>query len=184
MFDTLRNGLARKAQSGLRFILFRHFARDEKGATAVEFSMVALPFLGMIFAIVETAMVFFAGQTLETALANAGRKIMTGQAESWDQATFKQEVCKSIFGLFDCDRIQVNVKAYSSFGAATMDRPVDGSGNIVTAFEAGGPGDIIIARLMYDWPIQIPVIGLSDGDRPNSSRLLIATAAFRNEPYK
>src|SRR5437016_13647790 len=80
------------------------FARREDGAAAVEFAMVAAPFLALMFAIMETALVFFASQTLETAVADSARLIMTGQAQSqsFSQAQFKTSVCAKIGGLFDC----------------------------------------------------------------------------------
>ena len=183
MFGTLRKRVARAPRNRKPGIL-RRFTRQEKGSAAVEFGLVALPFLGLMFAIMETALVFFAGQTLETAVGESARKVMTGQAESWTPAKFKEEVCSHIYGLFDCDRIQVNVKSYPSFSAADMERPIDENGNIVSAFQPGGPGDVVIARLLYDWPVIIPMFGLSSSDRPANTRLLIATAAFRNEPYK
>ena len=50
-----------------RLPLVRRFVRQEDGVAAVEFALVAAPFLALIFAILETALVFFAGQALETA---------------------------------------------------------------------------------------------------------------------
>lgn len=38
------------------------FVRQQDGAAAVEFALVALPFLALTFAILETALVFFAGR--------------------------------------------------------------------------------------------------------------------------
>jgi Flp pilus assembly protein TadG len=181
MFDVLRSCLLRAARSSKLNVLCR-FARHDKGATAVEFSMVAIPFLGMMFAIAETGLVFFAGQALETAAADSARKILTGQADGWSPDKFKEEVCSHVFGLFDCNKIQINVKAYPSFGAADMKTPVDANGNIVSEFNAGQPGDVVIARLIYEWPVYIP--GLNLDDRPGGKRLLMATVAFRNEPYK
>lgn len=58
----------------------RRFARAEDAAAAVEFALVAAP-LALIFAILETALVFFAGQTPEAAASNSARLIMTGQAQ-------------------------------------------------------------------------------------------------------
>ncbi len=82
----------------------RRLARKQDGAAAVEFGMVAAPFLLLVFAIMETAFVFFAGQTLETAVADSSRLIMTGQAQQqgFNQAAFKNAVCARIYGLFDC----------------------------------------------------------------------------------
>ena len=72
--------------------VLRRFARRQDGAAAIEFAMVAAPFLAMVFAIMETAIVFFAGQALETAAADSARLIMTGQAQTqgFDQAKFKE----------------------------------------------------------------------------------------------
>ena len=63
-----------------------------------------------------------------------------------------------------------------------MRAPIDGSGNITDEFNSGGPGDVVIARLIYEWPIHIPLLQLDD--RPDSKRMLMATVAFRNEPYR
>ena len=65
--------------------------RQQDGAAAIEFGLVAAPFLALVFAIMETAIVFFAGQALETAAADSARLIMTGQAQTqgFDQAKFK-----------------------------------------------------------------------------------------------
>src|SRR6185437_3168694 len=53
--------------------IFKRFARNQDASAAIEFGFVALPFLALLFAILETALVFFANQTLEAAVANAGR---------------------------------------------------------------------------------------------------------------
>jgi len=89
----------------------RRFARHEKGATAVEFGMVALPFLALTFAILETALVFFADQTLEAAVSDSARLILTGQAQtaSYSQADFKTQVCNRLYGMFDCTKLTVYV---------------------------------------------------------------------------
>ena len=60
----------------------RRLGRQQDGSAAVEFGLVAAPFLALVFAIMETAIVFFAGQALETAVADSARLIMTGQAQT------------------------------------------------------------------------------------------------------
>ena len=106
--------------AGLRWMipasLVRRFVRQQDGAAAIEFAFVALPFLALTFAILETALVFFAGQTLEAAAAESGRLIMTGQAQTqhFDKAAFKQAVCDNIGGLFDCkNNIYVDVRTFT-----------------------------------------------------------------------
>ena len=48
-----------------RHSLLGRFRRDEQGAMAVEFSLVAVPFLALMFASVEGAMVFWTNQVLD-----------------------------------------------------------------------------------------------------------------------
>ena len=49
----------------------RRFRRNRRGSAAVEFALVAPVFFALLFAIIETAMVFFAGQVLETGVKGA-----------------------------------------------------------------------------------------------------------------
>jgi len=167
----------------------RRFARHQKGAAAVEFALVALPFLALTFAILETALVFFAGQTLEFAVADAGRLIMTGQAQNggFTQADFKNAVCNDLAGgMFDCTNgVYINVTTYSSFGAVNTAPPVS-NGVLNTAnmgYSPGGPGCIVAVQLFYQWPIYVSLLGDNLANLNGNYRLLVATAVFRNEPY-
>jgi Flp pilus assembly protein TadG len=165
------------------------FARTQDGAAAVEFGLVAAPFLALLFAIIETALVFFAGQTLEFVVAQTGRLIMTGQADaaSFDQAAFKTAVCSRVVALFDCaNKLYVNVQTYSSFSAATTTPPYD-NGQLDTTkmtYQAGNPGDVVVVQLYYQWPIYVPMFSTSLANQAGNKRLLVATSVFRNEPYK
>lgn len=164
----------------------RRFLRDKSGAV-VEFALVATPFFALMFAIIETAMVFFAGQVLETAAQDSARMIMTGQAQgsSWSANQFKQQVCSRIYGLFDCQNgIHVDVRKFSTFQNVQITNPVsNGTFNNNFVYEPGGPGDIVVVRLYYLWPVSLPTLGYNLSDVNGSLRLITATAAFRNEPF-
>ena len=173
----------------LRIRTVRRFARGEDGIAAVEFGIVAAPFLALMFAIMETALVFFASQTLETAVADSARLIMTGQAQQqgFTEAQFKTAVCSKILGLFDCaSGLKIDVKTYNSFSAISSAKPIDANGNLQTNFgySPGAAGDIVVVRLMYEWPIYVSLLGFNLADMSGNKRLIIATAAFRNEPYQ
>jgi Flp pilus assembly protein TadG len=194
MIEAIRAGLSTATRrlspmKMLRIRTVRRFARGEDGAAMVEFGIVALPFLALMFAIIETAMVFFASQTLETAVADSARLIMTGQAQqqSFTQAQFKSAVCSRIAGLFDCQNgLKIDVKKYSGFSSISTSKPIDSNGNLMTNFgyDPGAAGDIVVVRLMYEWPIVVPKLGLDKlADLAGNKRLIMATAAFRNEPY-
>lgn len=172
-----------------RLQTIRRLTRQQDGAAAVEFGMVAAPFLALVFAIMETAMVFFAGQVLETAAADSARLIMTGQAQnqSFDQSKFKEEVCARVFGLFNCSGgVHIDVKTYTSFASVDTSPPIDSNGNLIQNFgyQPGLPGDIVVVRLFYQWPVYVPLLGFNLADMAGGKRLMAATVAFRNEPYK
>jgi Flp pilus assembly protein TadG len=172
----------------LRFGPLRRFLRRQDGSAAVEFGIVALPFLALVFAILETAMVLLANQTMETAVADASRLIMTGQAKAgnFDKVKFKDEICKRLVAMFDCQGgIQVDVQTYANFAATDTSKPLDADGKLKTnfAYQPGCPGDIIVVRAMYQWPVYTALLGFDLTDMAGGKRLLMATAAFRNEPY-
>ena len=189
MIGGLRVKLLAMAKRPRALISARRMLREQSGAAAVEFAMVAAPFLALVFAILETAIVFFAGQALETAAADSARLIMTGQAQTqgYDQAAFKQAVCARIYALFNCNgSLYVDVKSYTSFGSVNVSKPLDANGNMQTGsfgYQPGGPGDIVVVRLMYQWPVYVSLLGLNLADSAGSKRLIMSTVAFRNEPY-
>ena len=189
MLDRIRDKIAARVHRLLSARAACRFARHQDGAAAVEFALVAVPFLALTFAILETALVFFAGQTLEAAVTDAGRLIMTGQAQTagFSQDDFKTQVCNRLAGgLFDCaNGVNVDVKTYTSFSSISTTPPIT-NGRLDTsnmAYTPGGPGDIVVVRLYYQWPIVVSMFGDNLSNLSGNQRLLIATSVFRNEPY-
>jgi Flp pilus assembly protein TadG len=164
------------------------FARQQDGAAAVEFALVAALFLALIFAIMETALVFFAGQTLEAAASDSARLIMTGQAQAggYDNASgFKEKVCANASSLFDCNKIQVQVKKYTNFGSYSESDPVtDGRLDPTKiGYDSSAAGDIVVVTLYYEWPVYVSLLSNNLSNLDGNNRLLVATAVFRNEPF-
>jgi Flp pilus assembly protein TadG len=168
--------------------LARRFVRQQDGAAAVEFALVAAPFLALLFALLETAFVFFASQTLEATAADAARLIMTGQAKNsgFSQADFKTAVCARVTGLFDCvNGMTIDVKTYTSFAAVNNTSPVV-NGQLDTTnmgYDDKGPGCIEVVKLYYKWPIYVSMYNTSLSNLSGNKRLLVATSVFRSEPY-
>ena len=172
-------------------VLLRRFRRDRNGSAAVEFSMIAIPFFMMMFAIIETTIVFFANQVLETATQDTARLIMTGQAQlaSMNAATFKTNFCTKLTAgnqstLFNCDAVEIDVKSYPQFSnIPTLTDPIT-NGNYVssTGYSPGHAGDIVVVRTFYQWPLVVTGLGYNPGNLNGNKRLLVSTAAFKNEP--
>jgi Flp pilus assembly protein TadG len=170
------------------FPLIRRFIRQEDAASAVEFGLLATPFVAGLFAILQTALVFFAGQTLETAAATSARLIFTGQAQinGWTAAQFKAQVCNQIQGIFNCNSgVSVDVETYPSFAAVNLGLPVS-NGNFNSSalgYNPGGPGDIVMLRLYYQYPVYVNLLGFNLSNLNGGYNLFAATAVFKNEPY-
>jgi Flp pilus assembly protein TadG len=170
--------------------ILRRFRRNRQGSAAVEFALVAPLFFGVLFAIIELAMVFFASQVLETVTQDSARVIMTGQAQNakFSQAQFKNLVCSNIVALFDCvNGISIDVQSYKAFASVDIAPPIDAdTKNFVPPnnYLPGDPGDIVVVRLFYKWPLFVTGLGFNIANVGSSERLLTATAAFQNEPYK
>jgi Flp pilus assembly protein TadG len=191
MSDRRRNKFADRLHRLLPVRIARRFARRQDGAAAIEFALVAAPFIGLTFAILETALVFFAGQTLETAASEAGRLVMTGQAQTlgYSQTDFKTKVvCAFLLGgLFDCTNgVYVDVKSYNNFTSVNNTAPVDSGGQFDTTkmnYSTGSPGCIVTVTLYYQWPVYVTFFGDKLSNQNGGNRLLAATSVFRNEPY-
>lgn len=168
--------------------ILRRFRRNRRGSAAVEFALVAPIFFAVLFAIIELALVFFASQILETVTQDTARLIMTGQAQnaSYTQTQFKNAVCARLIVMFDCvNGVSIDVKNYPTFATVDITDPIDSGKNFVAPnnYLPGGPGDIVVVRLFYKWPLFVTGLGFNIANIGTNQRLLTATAAFQNEPY-
>ena len=167
--------------------ILRRFRHNRRGSAAVEFALVAPIFFGLLFAIIELAMVFFASQVLETVTQDSARVIMTGQAQnaSFTQTQFKNLVCSKIVAMFDCaNGISIDVQSYKAFATINIDDPIV-AGKFVAPnnYLPGGAGDVVVVRVFYKWPLFVTGFGFNIANIGTGQRLLTATAAFQNEPF-
>jgi Flp pilus assembly protein TadG len=171
--------------------VLRRFRRNRRGTAAVEFSLIAPVFFLLLFAIVEAAIVFFAGQVLEQATAESARLMLTHQAQdsAMSVTTFKQNLCDRIKVMFSCNgnlaSITVDVKVFTPGTAITITDPIV-SGSLTGPFTyqlppSGSPNTVVI-RAFYEWPLFVTGLGFNLANLTGSKRLLAATAAFHVEP--
>ena len=173
---------------GARFDMFRRFRRDERGANAVEFGIIALPFFALFLAIIEASLVFVTNQVMETALRDAARLVRTGQAQmqGFSANQFRDRVCQGITVLLNCRAdLVVDVREFPRFGTPQTP-PVRPDGTLDpnrANFQMGRPGSVIVATAYYDAPSYTNLLGNIMSDAPGNRIRLMATVAFRNEPF-
>lgn len=165
-------------------------ARERRATSAVEFALMLGPALGLLLAALQIPLVFFADQALQSAAITAGRQIMTGTAQTSNisQASFQQAVCALLNTMLSCGKVMVDVESASSYGSLATAYPTltysNGSVSNQWGYNPGGPGDVVIVRVMYNWPIFGGALLPGLSNQPNDERLLVGTSVFKNEPYK
>ncbi len=173
----------------------RRFLRSEAGGVAVEFAIVMLPFLTMLMVIMQSAIVLLAGQVLQTAATNGARLILTGQAQTagYSATQFKSAICANMTVMFNCNNnLYIDVESFSSFTSISLANTTNANGTLNTSgfgYSPGNAGDIVVVRLIYQWPIIAAGIGFCAAtacglvNSTGNTNTLVATVAFRNEPY-
>lgn len=180
-------------------LLLRRFRRSQDGATIVEFAIVAMPFFALLFAIFETALMFWTNQVLEESLSQVSRSLITGQSRSIytastgaaNAAKFRDDVCaRAPMGLIDCSKLSVDIRVYSSFAAAgtgsTGSNPIAGGTLNTTGFTYNQPqkNDIVVVRAVLDYKLFLTSwASTSLANIGSGRRGIIASMAFRAEPF-
>ena len=172
-------------------------AKNQRGSAAVEFAMVVVPMMALMFALFEIMMIFFVQTTLESAIAEESRKIKTGQANAGtgiNAATFKANVCARMMGMVDCNnRLFVMVENQPASGPLPNPFTTPSILGAPPYAANTAPSSIVVVRGFYMWPLMTPgITGMfkntsttgPNGNLGTDNRLLVATSAFRNEPFQ
>jgi Flp pilus assembly protein TadG len=165
--------------------MLARFARRSDGAAAVEFALVALPFLWLLFVIFETAGVIFTDIALQNGVSETARLIRTGQAQTQgiSSSRFKELLCGNIAAFIDCSKVRVDVTKSATLPISGPDMMTVQDG-AAQSWQTGGPMDWVLVQARYDWQLAVPGIsGLANMGANSSVRRLVAGAMFRNEPY-
>jgi Flp pilus assembly protein TadG len=153
--------------------------RCRAGATLVEFSLLAFPFLLLIMASFEIGFIYWANQELENATSDAARMVRTGQVQAGklNQAQLKTQLCNRTALLVGCQsRVRLDVRSAASFAAITPPEPLDGSGELKGdadfSYSPGGADDVVLVSAFYDWRSLFSGV-----------YIVRAAAPVRNEPF-
>lgn len=161
--------------------------RDSRGATIVEFGFVIIPLIATILAAVQTCIMLFSQQTMETASEKVSRLVMTGQAQAanMSQTAFKTLVCSKLPSFIPCSSVMIDVTAYSAISLVPTQNPVltysNGQVSNSWNYDLGEEGEVVRMRIMYLAPSAFGPLGFTLANQPNGKRLMVSTSVFRNE---
>lgn len=165
--------------------------RNTRGATAVEVALLAPIFFGLLGAILETSVSYFAAQVLESGVQDTSRLIRVGEVQNrhWTVEDYKQDVCSRLYGLFgDCSDMYVSVRQIARFQSADYEVPLDRKctenckWTKPDEWQPGGASGVVLVQVYYRYPSILPfTLG---SNRLGDGRLLMGAATvFRNEPF-
>jgi Flp pilus assembly protein TadG len=146
-----------------RILSRRRARRDEGGAAAVEFALIMLPLLYLVFGLIQYGWYFYAMQSGSSAVGDAARRVAVGNCQTTAQ------VQQLIF-----DHLGSATTASNSTGVSTTVTYVkaDGSGPAASPGEIGGAGTITATFPTLN--MQFPLIPVPNGGtitRTNVTRI-------------
>lgn len=180
---------------------WRRLPGDRRGATAVEFGLISLPFLSLLAAMVQTALMIWAQQNLDNNLQLTVRTLFTGQFQAANSGTsdattllaaLKKGMCGTDAAptatVFDCSAVKIDVTLGTKFASSTPTSPIssgtkDWAPGFGTHYSCAAPGAIVIATAAVKFPVFFGALTAAFSDFNDGSKLLQSTAVFRTEPY-
>ncbi|MBS7696333.1 MAG: pilus assembly protein [Chelatococcus sp.] len=159
--------------------------------------MVAPLFLALAFAIIQTALIFWAQQVLETNVDDGARLVLTGRSQTGgtsDSArltSLRNSICDGspivMVGANECKaNLHLDVRVLSSFNQADLNMPIRDGAIDVSGFgyQSSGANQIVLVRAALELPVFIAFGNPAIANLDNGNRLIMATAAFRTEPFE
>jgi len=171
-------------------LLINKFCRDKEGATALEFAMLAIPFMFLVLGIIEIGFLFGAASFLEGGTLVSSRLIRTGQVQGGadPEAAFAAALCDNVDMLLRCSDLiyeVVLIPGDTFLGTGEFPPAFDADGLLVSSgFNPGEQNDVILIRTFYNYPFLTPLVGGFLGQGGRNSRMLLSTVVLRNEPYE
>jgi Flp pilus assembly pilin Flp len=179
----------------------RRLGRDDRGAAAVQFAVLAPALLLLVLGSFEVAIMLFVSGTMEAAVLAASRAGVTGFTEDGvsREERIRDIILDRTLGFVDMDRAVMRTLVYSNFDQIGQPEPfTDENGNGVHdggepfndvngngewdddmgSAGLGGPGDIVLYDIEYEMGAVTRLF------EPIFGRIVHrAAVAVRNEPF-
>lgn len=161
--------------------VWRGFARDEEGVSAVEFALVAPMFLLTLFTSMDLGATYMGGRLLDASVDELVRKVRIGTIRNeLSVAEARNELCASTFAsVFDCDRIWIRLHHIDDIpgpGSSPAD-PDSGS------FRPGARSTLNVIEVSAPWPRIFYVNFTDSGPGKLDEWRVTSRNAFMIEPY-
>lgn len=179
-------------------------AREIKGSVTVEFALIAVPLLGLLFAILETVVVSLLGVGVQQTTVKIARLVKTGIIQQYriqSADDFRSRVLCPAQGpsalppYLSCDKVIFDIRTADSMLTADMSRDFY-KNPAHRKFCLGQGNSVVIVRIAYVFPSILPLLATLGGggisqvrtglvndvpDQPGWNHLILDATAFQNE---
>lgn len=167
---------------------FNGLKRQTDGTTAIEFSLMAIPYVFLTLGILELSIMYASASLLEGATGSAARLIRTGQVQQSGgdpEEMFRDAICDYATVLIRCSDVVIEVQQMAGFSDYDdMGAQFDEDGNMISqGFDAGGSDDRVLIRAGYRYNMLTPFIGPLLAGSDNSIQFM-STIVLQTEPYE
>jgi Flp pilus assembly protein TadG len=182
--------------------------QNRSGVATIEFALISIPFIMMLAAIIEVALVFVMNVSLSNAVVAAARQIRVGAIQAPGVAQTTTNGSRMSLGDFEtliCSRIdmvgpntcksglELDVRTLSSYQSTTASPLTNKAFNTANfCFYSGVPGSVVQIRAYFLWPLINPLLWdslenvtsstTSSGSKTGHWMITSATDVFVNEP--
>lgn len=147
----------------------------QRGATIVEFAIIAPAFLMLMIGVIELSMVYFANLTMQHAVREGARYAVTGQS-NLDPNTSSQQRYQAVMQKIK----DSSMGMYDKVGPPTVSVTNISGGSNSGAGMFGNPGDIVVISLDCNWPLVTPMMAAFFN---NGKAHFVVAATMRNESF-
>ena len=175
-----------------------------RGATALEFALIAPVFFMLFMGTIELALVLFVENVIESSVTNSARLGKTGytaEGVSREDMIYAMIRDRASF-IVDTEQVQIDALSYGQISQIGVEEPyTDSNGNgshdtgesytdtngngqwddDMGAAGLGGAGDIVVYTVSYPWHLITPIVSRVLGT--NGIYTVQSNIVVRNEPY-
>jgi Flp pilus assembly protein TadG len=171
---------------------WRGLRSDRTAGAALEFAVVALPFITFLVFLLEIGYDFFAQVALDYGVQTAARQIQVGNAQGANTvALFKTDyLCPALSGLLPCSSVTVNVTPITSdyYSSVSATLPVNSSGTFSTSaftYCPGSPNQLMLVQAYYLSPSLVAAVvpSMAASTAGGLERVTVSSMAFINENF-
>lgn len=169
--------------------MLKRFASNPRGSALVEFAFVMPVFIGFIFVLIETSLLFLNTSMMDIGLQSVKKMISTGEINNYSgndqEKKLRERFCENLTALIKCGEVQFDIRSFSKYSSIGMASPIVNGVLNTKEFsrDFGSACSIVVVRAYYE-TFTTSILLRADVQNLETLRSVITSSvAFKNEEY-